>query len=48
MVATTQIYLQYAWHLAIKEKVLERTAPLDAKPGRYQPTDAVLTFLEAL
>ena len=46
MVATTQIYLHA--NLAIKEKALERTAPLNAAPGRYRPTDAVLAFLEGL
>ena len=46
MVATTQIYLHA--NLAIKEKALERTAPLNAVPGRYRPTDTVLAFLEGL
>lgn len=43
---TTQIYLQA--DLAIKERALERTRPIDAKPGRYQPPDPLLAFLEAL
>ena len=46
LVATTQIYLHA--NLAIKEKALERTAPLHGSPGRYRPTDAVLAFLESL
>jgi integrase/recombinase XerD len=45
-VQTTQIYLHA--DLAIKEKALARTTPPTAKPGRYQPTDRVLTFLDAL
>ena len=34
-VATTQIYIHA--DLAIKEKAIARTAPLNAKHGRYQP-----------
>jgi DNA-binding transcriptional LysR family regulator len=34
--------------LAIKEKALARTAPLDAQAGRYQPPDALVAFLESL
>jgi len=45
-VATTQIYIHA--DLAIKEKVLARTAPLDVMAGRYQPPDALLEFLESL
>ncbi|MGH2928783.1 MAG: tyrosine-type recombinase/integrase [Solirubrobacteraceae bacterium] len=45
-IETTQIYLHA--DLAIKEKALARTTPPDAKPGRYQPTDRVLAFLNAL
>ena len=45
-VATTQIYIHS--DLAIKEKALARTAPLDAKTGRYQPPDTLVAFLEAL
>jgi len=43
---TTQIYLHA--DLALKERALERTAPLHTAPGRYQPTDTLLAFLEAL
>ncbi len=46
MVETTQIYLQA--NLAIKERALQRTAPLHAPPGRYRPSDPVLAFLERL
>lgn len=45
-VETTQIYLHA--DLAIKERALAKTKPLDAKPGRYRPTDEVLAFLEGL
>ena len=46
MVETTHIYLQA--NLAIKERALQRTAPLDAAPGRYRPSDPVLAFLDGL
>jgi len=45
-VDTTQIYLHA--DLALKERALTRTTPLNAKPGRYRPPDALLAFLEAL
>jgi hypothetical protein len=45
-VATTQIYVHA--DLALKEKALARTAPLEAIPGRYQPTDTIMTFLDSL
>ena len=45
-VDTTQIYLHA--DLALKERALARTAPLDGRPGRYRPSDALLAFLEAL
>jgi integrase/recombinase XerD len=45
-VETTQIYLHA--NLAIKERALAKTRPVDAKPGRYRPPDAILAFLEAL
>jgi integrase/recombinase XerD len=43
---TTSIYLQA--NLALKEKILEKTRPLDVKAGRYRPTDKLLQFLKAL
>jgi site-specific recombinase XerD len=43
---TTQIYLH--GDLTMKERALARTAPLDTPPGRYQPPDSLLAFLEAL
>lgn len=45
-VETTQIYLHA--DLAIKERALARTAPVDAKPGRYRAPDSLLVYLEAL
>jgi len=43
---TTQIYLHA--DLTIKEQALARTTPPEGKPGRYQPPDALLAFLESL
>jgi site-specific recombinase XerD len=43
---TTEIYLHA--DLRMKEAALSRTAPLDVKPGRYQPSDDVLAYLESL
>jgi site-specific recombinase XerD len=45
-VATTQIYIHA--DLALKEKALARTAPQQTQPGRYQPSDKVLAFLDGL
>ncbi|MGI8311801.1 tyrosine-type recombinase/integrase [Saccharopolyspora hattusasensis] len=45
-VATTQIYIHA--DLAFKERALDRTAPITTKPGRYQPSDAIITFLNSL
>ena len=45
-IETTQIYLNA--DLKMKEKVLEKTAPLKNKYSRYQPSDRLLTFLEGL
>jgi integrase/recombinase XerD len=43
---TAQIYLHA--DLALKERALARTTPPDTRPGRYQPPDPLLTFLESL
>jgi len=43
---TTHIYLQA--DLAIKEKILEKTKPMDVKAGRYHPSDKLLQFLNSL
>lgn len=45
-VETTQVYLQA--DLALKEQALARTAPPNIEPGRYHPSDRLLTFLEGL
>ena len=45
-VATTQVYIHA--DLALKERAIARTAPQDTPPGRYQPPDAVLAFLDGL
>ncbi len=45
-VETTHIYLHA--DLALKERALARTKPLDSKPGRYRPPDALLGFLDGL
>ena len=45
-VATTQVYIHA--DLALKERAIARTAPQDTPPGRYQPPDAVLAFLDRL
>jgi integrase/recombinase XerD len=43
---TARIYLHA--DMSIKERALARTAPVDTKPGRYQPTDQLLAFLDNL
>jgi integrase/recombinase XerD len=45
-IATTQVYIHA--DLALKERAIARTAPQDVPPGRYQPPDAVLAFLDGL
>lgn len=45
-VETTQIYLHA--DMAMKERALARTTPLNSVPGRYRPKDALLAFLESL
>jgi integrase/recombinase XerD len=45
-IATCHVYIHA--DLALKERALARTAPQDAPPGRYQPPDAVLAFLDGL
>ena len=43
---TTHIYLEA--NLALKEKALSKTKPLNVKAGRYRPSDNLLQFLNAL
>lgn len=45
-VETTQIYIHA--NLKMKEKAIEKTTPLNVKPGRYRPEDKLLAFLESL
>jgi len=45
-VDTTQIYLHA--DLNLKEKALARTRPPTGRTGRYQPTDSIIAWLEAL
>lgn len=43
---TTQVYVQA--NLEMKEQALAKTTAVDVKPGRYQPRDQLLTFLNSL
>jgi len=45
-VETTQIYLEAT--LAMKEQALAKATPPQGKPGRYQPGDRLLGFLNSL
>jgi integrase/recombinase XerD len=45
-IATTNIYLHA--DMTHKQQAIDRTKPLNTKPGRYRPPDALLAFLEAL
>lgn len=45
-VATTAIYLQA--DLELKQRALDRTTPATGQPGRFQPDDQLLAFLESL
>ena len=45
-VETTQMYLHA--DMRLKEEALARMTPLDAQPGRFQPDDQLLAFLEGL
>ena len=45
-VRSTQPYLHA--DITIKERAIARTAPAGTEPGRYQPPDELLAFLEAL
>ncbi len=45
-VSTTMIYLHA--DMTQKQQAIDRTAPLTVKPGRYQPPDALLAFLDSL
>lgn len=45
-IRSTNVYLHA--DMTIKQRALDRTTPTNAKPGRYQPPDALLAFLEGL
>ena len=45
-IATTNLYLHA--DMTQKQQAIDRTKPLGAKPGPYQPPDALLAFLEGL
>lgn len=45
-ISTTNVYLHA--DMTHKQQAIDRTKPLAAKPGRYQPPDALIAFLEAL
>jgi len=45
-IETTQIYLDA--NLALKEEILAKAKPIDAKPGRFKPGDRLLNFLKNL
>jgi len=45
-ITTTNLYLHA--DMTHKQQAIDRTKPLAAKPGRYQPPDALIAFLEAL
>jgi site-specific recombinase XerD len=45
-VETTQMYLHA--DMRMKEWALRRTSPIDGEPGRYQPDDALLAYLDSL
>ncbi len=45
-IETTNIYLHA--DMTHKQRAIDRTKPLGAKPGRYRPSDSLLAFLEAL
>jgi site-specific recombinase XerD len=43
---TTQMYLHAS--LELKQQALEKTTPVNGRPGRYQPDDELLAFLKRL
>ena len=45
-IETTGIYLHA--DMTLKQKAIDRTTPIGAKPGRYQPPDELIAFLEAI
>ena len=45
-IETTQVYLDAS--LALKERILEKVTPVNARPMVYHPDDTLLAFLQAL
>lgn len=45
-IETTGIYLHA--DMTLKQKAIDRTTPIGGKPGRYQPPDELIAFLEAI
>lgn len=45
-IETTQIYFDAS--LALKERILNKVTPLNARPALYRPDDRLLAFLQAL
>ncbi len=45
-IETTNLYLHA--DMSHKQRAIDRTKPLAAKPGRYRPSDSLLAFLVAL
>ncbi len=45
-IETTGVYLHA--DMTIKQKAIDRTTPIGCKPGRYQPPDTLIAFLEAI
>ena len=45
-IRSTQTYLHA--DMTIKQRALDLTTPTTSPPGRYQPTDKLLAFLENL
>jgi len=43
---TTQMYLHAS--LELKQQALDKTTPVNGRPGRYQPDDTLLAFLKGL
>lgn len=45
-IETTGIYLHA--DMTLKQRAIDRTTPIGGKPGRYQPPDKLIAFLEAI
>jgi len=46
VITTDRIYIHS--DMSIKQRALDRTRPLNVKPGRYRPPDPLLAFLSNL